>query len=132
MDHRTERITEALREELAELVGYEMSDPRVTGVVVTDVVISPDKKVAQVRIGLHGGGDSKAALKALEGAKHFLRRELASRLELYRVPDLRFETDVAGELGARMEHLLKRIRKGRPREGTEATSEEKPQKEAVE
>ena len=29
MDHRTERISEAIREELAELIGYEMADPRV-------------------------------------------------------------------------------------------------------
>ena len=31
-DHRTERISEALREELAELIGYELNDPRGSGV----------------------------------------------------------------------------------------------------
>ena len=32
MDHRIERITEAIREELSEMIGYEMADPRVGSV----------------------------------------------------------------------------------------------------
>jgi ribosome-binding factor A len=35
---------------------------------------------------------------------------------VYRIPELHFEADVASELGGKMEHLLKRIRKGRPRD----------------
>ncbi len=34
----------------------------------------------------------------------------------FRIPELHFEADVATELGGRMDHLLKRIKKGRPRE----------------
>jgi ribosome-binding factor A len=52
----------------------------------------------------------------LEHAKNFLRRELSIRLGLFRVPELHFEADVATELGGRMDHLLKRIQKGRLRE----------------
>ena len=57
---------------------------------------------------------SQQAMAALEHAAPFLRRELASRLELFRVPELHFEPDVATELGGRMEHLLKRIRRAAP------------------
>jgi|SRR5579871_6513609 len=116
MDHRTERIAEALREELAELVEYEMTDPRVSGVVVTAVHISPDKHHAHVRIGFTAESAEKEALEALDHARNFLRRQLASRLEMYRIPDLHFEADISADLGARMEQLLKRVRKGRPRE----------------
>jgi len=116
MDHRTERIAEALREELAELVEYEMSDPRVGGVVVTDVQISPDKHHAHVQLGFAPDADSKEALKALEHARSFLRRELGQRLEMYRIPDLHFEPDISANLASRMEQLMKRIRKGRPKD----------------
>jgi ribosome-binding factor A len=117
--HRTERLAGALKEELAELIAYEMSDPRVLDVTVTEVITSPDKRVAQIRIGLTGSGDPKDALEALEHARGFLRRQLSQRLVTYRIPELRFEADVALELGGRMETLLKRVRKGRPRDAAE-------------
>ena len=111
--HRTERLAEALREELAELIAYEMSDPRVGDVTVSEVITSPDKRHAQVRIGLTGGGNPKEALAALDHARGFLRRELAQRLETYRIPELHFEPDVSITLGPRMQSLLRRARKGR-------------------
>lgn len=115
-DHRTERISEAIREELAEIIGYEMSDPRIGFATVTDVQISPDKRHAFVRVGIDPYADKKETLEALDHARSFLRRQLSARLDLYRIPDLHFEADVASELGPRMDHLLKRMRKGRPRE----------------
>lgn len=115
-DHRTERISEALREELAELIGYELSDPRVGSATVTEVQISPDKRHAFVRIGVTGGTDVKQTLAALDHASHFLRRELTRRLELFRIPELHFEADAFTEIGPRAEQLLKRVKKGRPRE----------------
>lgn len=116
MDHRVERITEAIREELSEMIEYEMSDPRLRTATVTSVQVSPDKRHAFVRIGIGEGADAKDALTALDHARNFLRHELADRLDLYRIPELHFEADVATELGGKMEHLLKRIKKGRPRD----------------
>jgi len=115
-DHRVERISEAIREELAEIIGYELSDPRIGSATVTDVQISPDKRHAFVRIGVGPGDDKQQTLAALDHAKNFLRRQLSARLDLFRIPDLHFEADIASELGGRMDHLLKRVRKGRPRE----------------
>lgn len=116
MQHRTERISEALREELTELIGYELSDPRISSATVTGIEVSPDKRHALVLIAVAEGSDTPAALAALEHAKPFLRHQLAVRLELFRIPELHFEADVATELGGRMENLLKRIKKGRPRD----------------
>jgi ribosome-binding factor A len=116
MDHRIERITEAIREELSEMIGYEMADPRVGSAIVTEVQISPDKRHAMVRVRVADNADSNATLEALGHARNFLRHELASRLTVYRIPELHFEADVSSELGGKMEHLLKRIRKGRPRD----------------
>jgi ribosome-binding factor A len=116
MQHRTERISEALREELSELISYELSDPRVAAATVSGLDVSPDKRHALVRIRVEEGADAKQAIAALEHAAPFLRHEVARRLELFRVPELHFEPDVATELGPRVDHLLKRIKKGRPRE----------------
>jgi ribosome-binding factor A len=129
--HRTLRLAEALREELAELIAYEMSDPRVGDVTVSEVITSPDKRHAQIRIGLAGGGDPKEALAALEHARGFLRRTLSERLDTFRIPELHFEPDVSVTLGPRMETLLKRVRKGRPR-GEETGSQGVGESESTE
>lgn len=121
--HRAERVSEALREELGEMIAYELTDPRIGEATVTEVLVSPDMRHAQVR--LHLSPDptqQRETIRALDGARHFLRRQIAERLSLYRVPELHFEADTPVRDGkSRMDHLMKRIRRGRPRD-TEQTS----------
>ena len=115
--HRTERVSEVLREEIGELITYELSDPRIGDATVTEVLVSPDRKHAQVRLHLSDKLlEQQATIAALEGARHFLRRQLAERLTLYRVPELHFEADVSSAVTDRMQHLLKRVRRGRPKD----------------
>ena len=121
--HRTERISEALREELEELIGYEMSDPRVGSASVTEVRLSPDLRQAHVRVSLTGTVEQQnATLDGLTHGKSFLKRELAARLQLHRIPDLHFESDLPAELAAKAPQILKRIRRGRPKPEKNATS----------
>ena len=116
-NHRAERVSEALREELGEMIAYELSDPRIGDAMVTEVLVSPDMKHAQVRLHLGDGPDSREeTMRALDRAKHFLRRQLAERLNLFRVPELHFEADISPGLNGRVGQLLKRVRRGRPRE----------------
>jgi len=115
--HRAERVSEALREELGELISYELSDPRLADATVTEVLVSPNMRHAQVR--LHLSSDPKQqqeTLSALEGARHILRRQLAERLTLFRIPELHFEADVSVATNARLDYLLKKVKRGRPRE----------------
>jgi ribosome-binding factor A len=124
--HRAERISLALREELDELIGYEMSDPRVQSVVITEVVLATDGKKAQIRVSVPGTDKAKQeAVAALENARGFLKRELTKRLNMYRVPEIHFENDLNAELAGRMEQIRKRIKRGRPRD-VEAAPVEKP------
>jgi ribosome-binding factor A len=113
--HRSERVSEALRGELAELIAYELSDPRIGEATVTEVLLAPNMRHAQVRVHMSDSPEKQEeTIRALDGARHFLRRRLAERLSMYRIPELHFEADFADPTG-RIEHLLKRIRRGRPR-----------------
>ena len=118
--HRAERVTEAIREELAEIIGYEMSDPRIGSATVTEVHVSPDLRHARVCVAFQQRREADEALRALDGARHFLRRELSRRLDLYRIPDLHFEADVGTQIGDRMDFLFRRIRRGRPRDSEDS------------
>ena len=117
--YRHERVSESIREELDELIAYEMSDPRVGSATVTEVLISPDYRKAVIRLALIGTAAEQAAtLDALNHAKAFLRRELTERLQLFKTPELHFEAALAADLAAKAAKILKRIERGRPKPGT--------------
>ena len=121
--HRTQRVSESIREELEELIGYEMSDPRVGPATVSEVLVSPDFRRAHVRLVLSGSPEEQATtIEALTHAKQFLRQQLAERLQLFHTPDLHFEAALQAELGAKVPQILKRIKRGRPRTEKNAIS----------
>ncbi|MBX5494162.1 MAG: 30S ribosome-binding factor RbfA [Bryobacteraceae bacterium] len=124
-ERRAQRVSEAMREELSEIIGYEMSDPRLSLVDVTEVHLSPDLRRAQVRVALGGTeAEQQEALQTLEKARGYLRRAISQRLQLYRTPDLHFEPAAKLRPGTRVDQLLKRIRRGRPRDNSSAHSPE--------
>ena len=99
---------------MSELIGFEMQDPRLAGVDVTDVQVGPDLRHAHVRVGVWGDErEQQAAMAALEHARHYLRHELARRLNLRKIPELHFEPSPAANADERVETLLKRAKKMR-------------------
>ena len=50
-ERRTKRVSEALREEIAEIVGFELDDPRLRFVEVTGVTVAPGGRYARVLVG---------------------------------------------------------------------------------
>ena len=114
-DHRARRVSEAVKEELAELIGFEMDDPRLATVNVTSAEVSSDMRTAHIKVAVEGGQEKKA-LEALEHARGFLKHELAARLNLRRVPDLHFAADTHPDAESRIDFLLRRARRTRARE----------------
>ena len=110
--HRTGRVSEAVREELSEIISFELEDPRLSDVVVTEVHVSSDMRHAHIKVGVEASNPQPGkALKALEHAAPYLRHELTHRLGLRKTPELHFAIDEHPEAPARVELLLKRARK---------------------
>ena len=108
--HRTERYTDTLREEIAQIVGYELEDPRLTAVTVTDVRLSSDKRAARVYVTVAGDEEvHKQALDALKHAAPYVRKQLGLSLNLPRTPELHFVRDRVEEQGDRVDQLLREI-----------------------
>lgn len=110
---RSQRVGEALREELAEIVSYELEDPRLAAVEVSAVELTADLRSAEVRVRCEDAQREAEALEALEHARHFIRRELASRIRLWRMPELHFASDHSGRGANRVDQLLERIERER-------------------
>jgi len=85
----------------------EVSDPRLSGVSVTDVDVDRELAYANIYISaLEGSERSKEILEGLEHASGFLRHELATRVDLRTFPRLRFRWDPTSERAERMEELF--------------------------
>jgi ribosome-binding factor A len=115
-ERRALRVSEAVREELTAIIGFESDDPRLLPVEVTEVHLSPDGRHASIRVAVRGTErDQRQSLAALDHARGYLRRELASRLSLHHVPELHFEHDRDPDVESRIDFLLKRAKKSRGR-----------------
>ena len=108
--HRTERTADTLKEEIAQIVSYELEDPRLTMVTVTDVRLSADKRAARVYVTIVGDEEEhKAALAALKHAAPYVRKQLGLSLNLPRTPEIHFVRDRVEEEGERVDQLLQEI-----------------------
>ncbi len=104
---RVQRIAERIREELSEMLVFEITDPRLAGVSVTDVTVDRELAFAKVYVSTVEGEVRKAeVLEGLEHASGFLRFKLSQRIELRSFPQLRFNWDSTAERAERIEQLL--------------------------
>jgi len=105
-----------MKREIAGILARELRDPRVSSMVsVTDVEVTKDLSFARVFVSLLAEGEERErTLVALQRAAGFVRHQLAPRLGLREVPDLRFVHDASIERGARVEEILRKIERGEP------------------
>lgn len=95
----------------------EVQDPRLLGIMVTDVSVDRELAYADVYVSsLEGSKRAAEAIPALEHAAGYLRRELAQRVELRVFPRLRFHWDPTPERADRMEQLFKEMQASAGRE----------------
>jgi ribosome-binding factor A len=121
--HRSERTADTLKEEIAQIVGYELEDPRLTSVTVTDVRLSADKRAARVYVTVAGDeAEHKSALAALKHAAPYVRKQLGLALNLPRTPEIYFVRDRVEEEGERVDQLLQEIERDWESKGKETES----------
>ena len=115
---RPERVADIIREEVSQIVGYELEDPRLTMVTVTDVRLSGNGRDAQVFVTVAGNEqEHKLALAALRHAAPYVRKQLTLSLNLPRTPEIHFVRDKVEEAGERVDQLLQEIAQEAPEKG---------------
>ena len=110
---RPKRVSEAVKNELSLLLLRDASDPRLTGVTITRVEVTPDLKQATVYFSLPAGGASGPATAAMRRARGFFRSHLAKVLNMRYTPDLLFFFDHQNEEARRIDDLFRQIEKER-------------------
>jgi ribosome-binding factor A len=109
---RTSRIADQLQRELAQIIQFEIKDPRLGMVTVSYAKVSKDLGYADVYVTvmpLNGKDEAEAivdSLKVLNNAAGFLRGALAKKVKLRVMPALRFHFDETIERGRHLHHLI--------------------------
>ena len=113
---RPERVAQRIKREAADILETTLRDPRLSGMMsITDVEVTHDLSMARVYVSILKEGEARdQAMEALASAAGFVRRQLAPRLGLREVPELRFVLDTSIEQGARVEEILRRLAAGEP------------------
>ena len=107
---RLGRIDEEYRKELSQIIGYELKNPNVTGLIsVTKVKVTNDLKFAKVYVSILNSKNIKDTLVGLKKSSGYIRSELARRINLRNTPELIFELDDSIEYGAKIDSILKEI-----------------------
>ncbi|HKA66221.1 MAG TPA: 30S ribosome-binding factor RbfA [Methyloceanibacter sp.] len=105
------KVGETIRHALAEIFTRgEIIDEVLDqySLTVPEVRMTPDLKLATVFVLPLGGEGAEDAVKRLDKHKRFLRGELARRLSLKFMPEIRFKIDTSFASSKRIDELLAR------------------------
>jgi ribosome-binding factor A len=104
---RIARIADRIRNELSEMLIKELQDPRLSGVMVTDVSIDRELAYADIYVSaVEGQERAPEVLEGFRSASGFIRRALTERIDLRSSPRIRFHWDVTPERADHIERLL--------------------------
>lgn len=108
---RSDRVSEQIRRELADLIRFHLKDQRIaarmTLVTLSSVEVTPD--YAHAKVFYTSMADPSANAAIAEGLAHsasYLRRELGKRLRIHHIPELHFVFDPSVQEGARLSQLI--------------------------
>jgi ribosome-binding factor A len=108
MNTRLERVGQVIRDEIADILRREITDPLIGFVTLMDVEVSPDLRHAKVFFSVLGTPEQvQDSIKGLLRARKHINALLADRLDLRYIPKLRFIYDETAAKAQRMEQLLR-------------------------
>ncbi len=107
MSIRNERIASIIKKNVAQIIEFELNDPNVGLVTITDVVVTRDLSMAKIYFMTYSPGKEKT-LNSLTRAKGHIRSQLAKFLKTYKTPDLKFIYDDSLEKANHLENLIKK------------------------
>ena len=106
MANKQERIASIIRKNISEIIQFQLKDPNIGFVSIPEVKVSKDFSYATVYVSFIREEDIEPSLEALNRAKGFIRSELAKKLDIRRVPEIRFVVDEGYKKEARITELL--------------------------
>jgi len=116
MNRRPDRVGDAIRHALADMLLREIKDPRIGMVTVTAVRVSDDLRHARVFFSVIGDDAQRSrSLAGLQSARGYIRSHLGRHLQLRVMPEIQFQLDP----GFDNADVVTRLLRGEPKEPEE-------------
>lgn len=102
------RVADQIQRDLAEIIAYELKDPRVGMITITEVQVTPDYAHAKVFFTTLVDNDEavKNTLAGLRAAAGFIRGQLGRRLTIHTIPEVHFVHDMSTARGMELSKLI--------------------------
>lgn len=106
---RSVRVSDLIREEVADIVMNKIKHKSLGFVTITGAKVSSDMKNATIYLSVLDAAEKIKTVRKLNESKSFIRGELGKRLKMRYIPTLTFEIDEAIEYGRKIDTLLDNI-----------------------
>ena len=118
---RGQRVADQIQKDLSELITFELKDPRVGMITLSEVQLTPDYAHAKVYFTMLKDDPEtvKNTLAGLQAASGFLRNQLGKRLHIHTLPQLHFVHDMSAARGMAMSALIDQANATRARDDGE-------------
>ncbi|MBQ9011784.1 MAG: 30S ribosome-binding factor RbfA [Bacilli bacterium] len=110
MSIKSERVSDALIEQISYILENEVKNKDINFVTITDVKVTNDLSFAKVYYTVLDDTKKEATDKALKSASGFIRHALRDRVDIRQIPELRFLYDESIEYGNKIESILEDIK----------------------
>jgi ribosome-binding factor A len=116
------RVQDQIQRDLSEIIAFELKDPRVGMITITEVQVTPDYAHAKIFFTTLIDNDEavKNTLKGLQTAAGFMRNQLGKRLHIHTLPELHFVHDTSTMRGMEMSKLIDEANATRAKDDGEA------------
>ncbi len=109
MAYRIDKLEHLIKEEVSLIFLYKVQDPAFGLLTVTNVRLSPDLKIAKIYISVFEKEKREVVLEKIRDKSGFIRTELAHRIRIKFVPELKFFIDDTLDYVEKIEGLIKKI-----------------------
>ena len=111
MSERILRVNSEIQKAISNIISYKIKNPHIKGLIsVTKVDTTNDLDQCKVYISIYEECTRDEVFGAIQHSAGFIRRELASAVDLRKVPYLTFYLDTTSDYGQRIEHTLNKIK----------------------
>ena len=111
---RIEKLQELIKQEVGKMLLYDIKDPRIGFVTVTEVEMTGDLREAKIYVSIMGNDEQiKNSMEGLQSALGFVRREIGKRIRLRFTPEISFAPDKSLDYSEHIQKLLLKIERER-------------------
>lgn len=109
MSYRIDKVENLIKEEISLIFLHKLQDMDLGFLTITNVRVSPDLKVAKIYLSILEKEKRELALDKIENKKGYIRSELAHRIRIKFIPELKFFLDDTLDYVEKIEGLIKKI-----------------------